>query len=94
VTEAIFTGKQIEELSANNRFPLFTAFETIIVDFPENLFMCESPGDTCYGHCQNEQPDDLLDKHRITGPLLSICYCQAATAFVSQVLCRAIRTLS
>jgi hypothetical protein len=46
MAKAIFTGEKVEELPAECRWFFYRTLHTIFPWFPENFFMCDSPGDT------------------------------------------------
>ena len=59
MTETIFTGEQIEKLSARKRRCLRRLLMAIVARFAENFFMGDRPRDTGDGDRQEDQPHEL-----------------------------------
>ena len=59
MTEAIFAGKEIKELSLEHRLALFASRNTIFAGLTKHFLMCDSPRYAGDWDRQNEQPDNL-----------------------------------
>jgi len=43
MTETVFAGKKVKELTLSNSFPVLTAFQAIFPGLPENFFVGDCP---------------------------------------------------